>query len=247
MKKCLSIILGCFAAGIVLFNTTACHRDPVYIGELPIDPIDTSGGGGTVIVHPCSPDSVYFEQQLLPILQSNCAVPSCHDAASHEEGIIYDSYTNTRNTGKISLSNPAGSKMYKVLSDPDPDDRMPPAPRAALSAEQKALVLKWMQQGALNIHCDAACDTTNVKFSTVIKPLIATKCQGCHSASSPGGGIQLTTYAEIKAQVSNQKLWGSITHDSGYKPMPYPAGSAKMPQCELDQVRIWIQAGSPNN
>ena len=82
MKKCLSIILGCFAAGIVLFNTTACHRDPVYIGELPIDPIDTSGGGGTVIVHPCSPDSVYFEQQLLPIIQSNCAVSGCHDAAA---------------------------------------------------------------------------------------------------------------------------------------------------------------------
>ena len=230
----------------ILAIESACKREPVYFGDLITDPIDTTGGGGgSVIVHPCSPDSVYFEQQLLPLLQSKCAIPGCHDAASHEEGIIYDSYLNTKNTGKISTSNPSSSKMYRAIIDTDPGDRMPPAPYDPLTADQKALVLKWMQQGAQNLHCDAECDTTNVTFAGSVKPLIATKCEGCHSVSSPGGGIKLTTYAEIKAQVTNQKLSGSVNHLSGYKPMPYPAGSAKLPQCDLDIIRIWIQQGAP--
>ena len=247
MKKLILISLGCIATVIILFNTTACNREPVYIGDLLTDPIDTTGGGGTVITHPCSPDSVYFEQDLLPVLRSNCAVPGCHDAATHQEDIIFDSYINTFNTGEIKLNDPSGSKLYEAITDSDPDKRMPPPPRTPLTAEQKALVLKWMQQGGQNLHCDAGCDTTNVTFNGVIKPLIATKCQGCHGANSPGAGIRLTNYTEIKAQVNSQKLWGAVNHAIGFKPMPYPAGGAKLPQCELDQIRIWIQAGAPDN
>lgn len=51
--------------------------------------------------HPCSPDTVYFEQQLLPILQSNCASPNCHDNITHEEGVWLTSYEFTLTTGII--------------------------------------------------------------------------------------------------------------------------------------------------
>lgn len=247
MKNTLIIVVLVLISATALLNYTACKREPVYYGDLYTAPIDTTGGGGNTIEHPCSPDSVYFTQQVLPMLQSNCAMSGCHDAASHEDGVILDSYANVRNTGGIKLNSPTSSELYKVLIDTDPDDRMPPAPRPALSADQKALVLKWIQQGAQNLTCDAACDTTNVTFSAVIKPLITNKCTGCHSVSNPGGGIKLTNYTEIKAQVTNQKLWGTVTHANGYKPMPYPAGSAKLPQCEQDQIRIWITAGAPDN
>ena len=247
MKNTLIITVLLLISATALLNYTACKREPVYYGDLYSTPIDTTGGGVTPVDHPCSPDSVYFTQQVLPMLQSNCAMSGCHDAASHKEGVIMDSYTNVRNTSGISLNNPSNSKLYKSLIDTDPEDRMPPAPRPALTAAQKALVLKWIQQGAQNLTCDSACDTTNVTFNAVIKPLMTNKCTGCHSVSNPGGGIKLTNYAEVKAQVTNQKLWGSITHSYGYKPMPYPAGSPKLPQCEQDQIRIWIAAGSPDN
>jgi hypothetical protein len=39
--------------------------------------------------------------------------------------------------------------LYKVLNDNDPEDRMPPAPMAALPTSQRALILKWIQQGAI--------------------------------------------------------------------------------------------------
>ncbi|MBK9017722.1 MAG: hypothetical protein IPM82_28795 [Saprospiraceae bacterium] len=236
-----------FVMATLLFITLySCERDPVFIGELP-GPIDTTGDTTPVVIlHPCDPDSVYFEQQVLPILASNCAQSGCHDVQSHEEGVILTSYDKVKSTGGINLSNPSNSKIYKSLNESG-EERMPPPPSVALTAEQKALILKWIQQGAQNLTCDGACDTTNVTFSLVVKPLMDLKCVGCHGNNSPGGGIKLTTHAEVKAQADNGKLWGSINHDSGYKAMPYPAGSNKMPQCELDVIRIWIEAGALNN
>lgn len=241
-------------ATLLFIMLYSCERDPVYIGELldPTDtipdPIDTTGDTTPVVIlHPCDPDSVYFEQQVLPILASNCAQSGCHDVQSHEEGVILTNYQYVLSTGGIKLNNPTSSEIYKVLNKSDPEERMPPAPASALTAEQKALILKWIQQGAQNLTCDGACDTTNVTFNLVVKPLMDLKCVGCHGNNSPGGGIKLTTHAEVKAQADNGKLWGSINHDSGYKAMPYPAGSNKMPQCELDVIRIWIEAGALNN
>ncbi len=248
MKKIILFVLGLFVLAVLSVYPSACTREPVYIGTLNPNPIDTSGGGGGGgNLGPCSPDSVYFEQQLLPIIQSNCAKPGCHDAITHEEEVILDSYANIRATGGINLSIPGKSDIYKVLFESDPEKKMPPAPNPPLSAAQSALLLKWIQQGAQNLKCDAGCDTLNVRFSTTIQPLISTRCQGCHSGNAPSGNIKLTNYTEIVAQVNNQKLWGSINYQAGYKPMPYPAGSAKMPDCQLNQIRIWIQQGAPNN
>lgn len=221
---------------------SACTREPVYIGSLPTEPIDTSG---TSI--PCDPDSVYFNQQVLPILTSNCAMSGCHDVQSHEEGVILNNYTNTRNTGGINLTNPANSKIYKVLNISDPEERMPPAPASLLPVSERDLILKWIQQGALNKICNAGCDTTNVTFSGVIMPLISFKCEGCHSGSTPQGNVALTNYNQVKATVTDGTLLGSIEHISGYKPMPYPAGSYKMPDCEIRSIQIWVENGAPNN
>lgn len=241
----LSFIAPTFAVvglSAFLFYVSSCQREPVYIGTLPEEPIDTSGTG-----IPCDPDSVYFNQQVLPILTSNCAMSGCHDVQSHEEGVVLTNYTNTRATGGINLTNPANSKLYRVLNDTDPEERMPPAPRTALPPDQRALILQWIQQGALNLSCDAGCDTTNVTFTTTVMPLITLKCKGCHSGSTPQGNVSLTNYDQVKATVVDGTLLGSIEHISGYKPMPYPAGSAKMPDCEIRSIQIWVENGAPNN
>lgn len=243
--------LGAVALLAVILYAPACEREPVYIGSKSTDPVDTTGNGGNnggnPNTHPCDPDSVYFNQQILPILTSNCAMPGCHDAISHEEGIVLDNFQNVRATGGIKLGNPADSKIYKVMKLTDPGDRMPPPPQAQVPSDQQALLLKWIQQGALNLTCDADCDTTNVRFSTSVMPVIESRCKGCHSGTSPQGGIALTNFAQVKATVNNGSLWGSITHASGFTAMPYPAGSAKMPDCDIRKVKIWIDKGAPND
>lgn len=235
------IFLFAFFLAIVV-ATNACKHEPFNPAEP--NPVDPNGPNSS---NPCDPDSVYFSQQILPILTSNCAMPGCHDAASHEDGIVLDNYANVLSTGKIKINNPADSKIYKVLNDSDPNDRMPPAPMSALPLDQRQLILQWIQQGAQNLSCSADCDTTNVKFSTHVQPLINLKCKGCHGANNPSGGISLTTYNQVKTSVANGQLWGSINHASGYKPMPYPIGNAKMPDCDLRKVKIWMDNGAPND
>lgn len=239
------IFLLLSGAGLLalLLQSGACRREPVYIGSLePPGGVDTTGN-----LHPCDPDSVYFSQQILPILTSNCAMSDCHDVASHEEGVILDNYINTRNTGQINLDNPAASKLYRVLNDPDPNDRMPPSPAPALPVEQRNLILQWIQQGALDLYCDAGCDTTQFTYSGGVQPIINLKCQGCHSGSNPSGGVALGTYSEVKMSVDNGSLMGSILHQTGFSPMPYPLGNSKLPDCEIAIFRKWIEAGALNN
>ncbi len=252
--KYTALFILLFGLGVAALNFQACKREPVYFGVLDPDILDTTqtgggggGGGGGSVGTPCDPNVVYFDQQVLPILRSNCAKAGCHDAASHEEGVILDSYSNVRNTGKIKLNDPTQSEIYEVITETDPDKIMPPPPNLPLNAQQKALILQWIQQGAKDLHCDAECDTTNVRFSTTIMPLIATRCQGCHSGAAPSGGFRLTNFTEVKAKVTDGRLLGSINHAPGFVSMPYPAGSPKMPQCQIDQVRIWVEGGGLND
>ena len=115
---------------VLLAQFISCEREPVYIGDLLTDPTDTIPEDTTgQIVHPCDPDSVYFEKDVLPILVSNCTMSGCHDVASHKEGVILTDYHYTRNTGGIKLSNPANSALYKVLNETG-GDQMPPPPAA---------------------------------------------------------------------------------------------------------------------
>ena len=94
------------------------------------------------------------------------------------------------------------------------------------------------------------CDlTTVVKFSTVVSPLMTTKCasSGCHSTTSKAAGINLGSYDAIKAYVTSSKatFLGSINQTSGYSSMP--KGDVKMADCDIKKVESWITATMPNN
>ena len=122
--------------------------------------------------------------------------------------------------------------------------RMPPPPRIPITSAQLALIQKWISQGAKNNVCDA-CDTSSFKYATSIQPLIQNKCVGCHNSASLGGGIDLSSYAAVKAVAVNGKLFGSVNWATGFSPMP--KGGVKSPVCEITQIKKWIDAGSLNN
>ena len=122
---------------------------------------------------------------------------------------------------------------------------MPPPPNNPLSSEQVQKIRTWILQGALNNSCDAACDTTNVLFTDHIWKLVENNCLGCHSGGNPGGGIYLNNYASIVAAVESGKLWGAVNHLQGFSPMPKIAN--KLSKCNISQIRIWIEDGTPEN
>ncbi len=226
-----------------LFYFNSCKHEPELSGiVIPVDTTEKNNEGTTG--SSCNKDTVYFVQAVLPLFQSSCALSGCHDAITHKEGLRLDSYAGIV-SGGINVSNPTNSKIYKVMVSSG-EELMPPPPAAAMTSAQLSTISKWIGQGAKNNSCiESGCDTTNVKFSTHIKPLIQNNCQGCHSGAAPGGGINLVTYAGVKAIADNGKFFGSISHLTGYKAMPQNGN--KLTDCQITTVKIWINQGSPEN
>jgi len=73
------------------------------------------------------------------------------------------------------------------------------------------------------------CDTSNVTYSAVVAPIMTANCNGCHSTASPSGNISTDNHTGLSTIALNAK------------------GGKKLTNCELAKIRIWIQAGAPNN
>jgi hypothetical protein len=188
------------------------------------------------------PDGICFEEDILPIIVSNCAKSGCHDAVTQEEDLNLTSYNGIMEI--VKPGDPGDSKLIKVVKKTD-EERMPPPPDPALTSDQIALIEQWIAEGADPVGiCGGGCDTTNVTYAGSIEPIINNHCKGCHSGGAPAGNIALTTYTEVKKQADNGNLWGSVNWESGYSPMPKDA--ARLSDCNLDLIRIWIGQGAPN-
>jgi hypothetical protein len=216
--------------------------------EIPVQPM---ANGVDSVFNPstetllCDSDTVYFENTILPIFVSNCSKPGCHNTTDHQEGIILNSYENIINTGDIRPFDPDHGDIVENITTNDPDDKMPPPSSGPpLTDQQVSWIIQWINQGALNNSC-TECDTGTVTFAAVIYPIISAKCKGCHSGINPGGGITFLNYNDVSAQALNGALMGAITHAPGYSPMPKLAG--KLPDCDIQKIGMWVNAGAPDN
>lgn len=202
------------------------------------------GGGIPSQSNKCDPDSVYFKNQIQPLLASNCAMPGCHDAITAAEGVRLDSYISIFQSDVIKPGDPSDSDLWEVINETDPAKRMP-LNLNPLSPEQKSLILKWIQQGARNNSCTSDCDTSIYTFSSGVKSILETNCVGCHKTGAASAGVVLDSYAAVQPYAINGMLYGVASHQNGYKPMPY--GGAKISECNLTVLKKWIDAGAQNN
>ena len=249
-------LAGIFMLGIWTLSMPACVHDPFS----PIDPgpIDTTGNpidtmdvdtmdGGTT-GNPCNSDTVYFSRDILPLLKSNCAKSGCHDASSHQDGVVLDNYQHVMSSDVVRAFRPDNSDLYEAITENDPDKRMPVPPNQPLTSAQIDLIEKWILQGAKDLSCDemtGTCDTTAVSYSTFVAPVLSTYCVGCHSGGAPSGNISLNSYAGVRTQALNGKLVGAISWANGYQPMP--KGSSKLSECKINKIKAWIHDGAQNN
>jgi hypothetical protein len=92
------------------------------------------------------------------------------------------------------------------------------------------------------------CDTTVVNYGQSVVPIIENNCLSCHSntsATALGGNVRLEDYDDIKLRADDGKLLGTISHTPGFVPMP--DGAPKLPDCNIDIIRLWIEAGALDN
>lgn len=222
---------------------TSCLYERANMPSI-VSPIDTTSlnpiinGKCDQTITTNTKDSVCFNTQILPFFVTNCAQSGCHDTKTRADG--YDLSTFQKITSKgIDKKSPQNSKLYReMLGD------MPPKPAAKLPKTQTDLVLKWIAEGAKNVNCSTAIDTTNITFSKTIFPLLQTNCIGCHKVGSASGGILLDSYAHIKTYIDNKKIMGAINYVSGFAAMP---PSQKMNDCQLKVIKIWVDNGAKND
>ncbi len=184
-----------------------------------------------------------FQRDILPVLVSSCAMTGCHDAATHEEGYTFASYSTTMMA--VTAGSTGNSKLYEVITAPDNEDnRMPPPPLPRLPAAVIDSIAAWIRYGAPDEFCGEVCDTLNpVTFSGTLWPVIQTSCVGCHGATNPGGSVRLTGYSDVAAVASSGVLMNALK-GNGVPKMP-PAGS--LTACRIRQFALWIKNGYPNN
>lgn len=191
----------------------------------------------------CDSDTVYFVNDIQPLLNATCATTGCHDDQTAENGVRLTSYQNIMQTGGVRPFRPDNTDLFEVLFE-DGDDRMPQPPQSPLSANQKEMIRKWIMQGAKNNECKEDCNTTSVTFASDISPIIANNCVSCHSGTDPNGGVFLTNYSEISALANSGRLMNVLTASNGAPQMPQ---GGTIDNCSMDKITKWIEDGTPNN
>lgn len=232
---------------ILSVEIISCKHEPFLNGEGIDDPanqiIDTDAVDFVINTKACEDNVVYFENQVLTIFISNCAISGCHDAQSAEDGVVLIDYTTI--SKKMKAGDPNDSEYYTVLTDTQSDELMPRDPNTgkgySLPAEQLNLIKTWIEQGVKDNFCDE-CDTTSYTYSGTVKTIINQNCAttvACHGVGTSYGDF--TTYEGVKSRVTKQLIQKRAIVD---KDMP-PA--APIPDCELLLIKNWIDHGALNN
>jgi hypothetical protein len=177
----------------------------------------------------CSADSVYFSNDILPLITSNCSMTTCHGGT---RGPTLTNYSQIRSSR---------SDILEQITR----GQMPIAPVGLLTTAQITMFNKWVGQGAKNNSCVAACDTTKFTYTAVIDPMMKRYCVGCHTgATTTNKNVDLSTYAGVRTAALSGQLYKSVAHLAGAIAMP-PSGTA-LSSCEVTQIKKWIAAGALN-
>lgn len=184
-------------------------------------------------------DSVCFNTQIQPLFNSSCAMSGCHDAITNAEGYNFTTYAGIMQG--IVVGKPTQGKIMKEINA----NKMPQSPVPLLTAEQKALLVKWINEGAKNRICTDGCDPSNATFAAGVTPIITTNCVGCHNDNLASGGINLNGYANVKNNATTGKLICSIEQGAGCSAMPKNATPLNSNCIQL--IKNWVNNGALNN
>lgn len=241
MKKYISLFL--FLAATLMLGY-GCKHEP-EVAPQPVNNGNNGGGNGNNGNNGTDDSTICFERDILPIFTSNCVQSGCHDAISRQDGYQFTDYNSIVSKDFVA-GNADATELYEKITEDRQDKIMPPPPNNPLTAEQIALIRRWINEGAKNTtNCATKCDTNTYTYSGAVQPMLAKNCYGCHSSSAPSGGIVLDDYTDVKAIATAGDLLGAIRHEQGYSAMPQ--GANKLKDCEIRQVEKWAEAGMLNN
>src|SRR2546427_1417035 len=142
-------------------------------------------------------DSVDFNRQVKPILESSCL--SCHGAEKPKGKLSLVTRAGALKGGDkgpaLVPGKPRESPLYTATILPaDHDDLMPPANKGGpLPKALTELLRLWIERGA-NWPDEAVLKTVRrIDFAKDIQPILEFNCVACHRDSHAKGGLRLDT------------------------------------------------------
>lgn len=123
MKKLVVLGLLCSVPAIIFFG---CRHEPVLPEQ-----------------------QVSFSQDIMPIIQMGCQHAGCHGDSLNPEFPL-TTYEQVMEDGDIKPGDPLDSDLYKLITHPDDEERMPQLPYPRLNDRNIKLIYIWIAQGAKN-------------------------------------------------------------------------------------------------
>ena len=94
------------------------------------------------------------------------------------------------------------------------------------------------------------CDTSMViSYATHIAPIMNNSCgaqdPSCHTSATASGQAILDIQLGVNAVAMDGRLLSCITWDGNTSFMP--KSGVKLPECDINKIRKWINEGAPDN
>ncbi len=148
--------------------------------------------------------TVDFEKDIMPILQAKCV--GCHGPEKQAGKLRLDLAEFIKAGGNsgpaVVAGKPGESPLCVRVHLPKEDEKHMPKEGDPLTAEQLALVAKWITEGAVmpeKVADAPAPEGPKVDFVKDIHPILQAKCVGCHGAEKQAGKLRLDLPECIKA------------------------------------------------
>lgn len=219
-------------------------------GTLPgTQPPPATGGGSPAPGTGSGEPSPTFAWIQANILNTRCVI--CHRGATAPGGYDLSSYEGVLAGGRIVAGNPASSEMFQRVDT----NSMPPG--NPLTAEQKAIISQWIQNGAKNdapvggLPGGTPTDPPPLpplepKFNSIMANIIGPRCLSCHDSTQRKGGVVLQDYQSLMRQVVPRDAEASELYDV-LEDNEMPASGGALTFQQKETIRQWINQGALNN
>lgn len=215
---------------------------------------------------------VSFEQEVAPILKTNCL--RCHNEQQASAMLRLDTFnmlaTGGRNGVPVAPKLPARSGLILKMVTNDNQQRMPKG-GAKLPDAEIMTIARWIEQGAGFDGTDRDApigDSTVVKkppvkvvmadgsetvsFSKDIAPWMVNICMGCHSGNNPRGEFGFTNFEQLLQGGPTGTTIVPGDPDKSYiidlvlrqEPLKMPAGQAQLKESQALALEKWIKEGA---
>jgi len=180
------------------------------------------------VVIPDTP--VDFATQIEPIFtEANCIM--CHTGSMQPNFTVGKAYQSITSMNLVDTANPANSKLMKQINSGHHTDTM--------TAAQKALILKWITEGAKG-------QVVPVSFKSEVEPLWTKyNCTMCHGGSQAPDLRVNKSYASLTS--TGAVVAKNLTSPLILKIDQKHNGAGNMTAAEVDLVKSWILQGALNN